>query len=67
MSVIVDLVAENTQYRMALQNLKTKIENDKKDRAKSRALLDEEELNEVLEIAGLLDCDIDCPCDHFED
>lgn len=56
--LLLALVEENTRYKAALQNLKLKIKTDKECHKDRKALLNEKELNEVLEIAGLLDKEV---------
>jgi hypothetical protein len=57
--MMLELTEKVTRLRAALQLLKVKIKNDKEGRTGDRrALLNEEELNEVLEVAGMLEDDV---------
>ena len=62
---LIEVTEQNTRLNAAMELLKHKMDVYKKDH--DRALLNEEELNEVLGVAGWLDAEIDCPCDHFEE
>lgn len=60
MKMLLALVEENTRLKLALENLKVKMKNDKEaSTTRDHALLNETELNEVLEIAGMLDRNVD--------
>ena len=56
---MLDLTEKVTKLKAALQLLKLKIKQDKENRSSDRrALLNEEELNEVLAVAGMLEDDV---------
>ena len=55
-SFLMKLVAENTRLTAALNNLKTKMKNDMDEH--NRVLLNRQELEEVLEIAGMMEIDV---------
>lgn len=56
--LILKLTEENARYKAALKNLETKIKNYKEGDSDRKALLDEAELTEVLEIAGMTDKEV---------
>lgn len=58
LKAILKLTEENARYKAALKNLETKMKNDKEIREGRDALLDEKELTEVLEIAGMTDKEV---------
>ena len=63
MTLLLSLVEENARMRAALTNLKTKMKNDARVRHEQniggKCVLNEDDLNEVLAIGGMLDKDID--------
>lgn len=59
LKTIVKLTQENARYKAALKNLETKMKNDKESGSGSRGvILNEKELTEVLEIAGMTEKEI---------
>lgn len=52
-TMLLEVTRDLARYEVALQNLRTKMVNDAKNDYKRDILLSGEELNEVLEIAGL--------------
>ena len=60
LSLLLSLTEENVRLKAALNNLKSKMRYGKERNRKNEILyLDESELNEVLEIGGLREKDID--------
>ena len=65
---LIEVVEQNTRLNAAMDLLKYKMEMDVKNSStKTRATLNQDELDEVLCVAGWLDAEIDCPCDHFKE
>ena len=64
---ILDLAYEHCKLSTALDLLKYKMKNDLDGTNRTKAILNQDELNEVLFVAGYLDTEIDCPCDHFKE
>lgn len=56
--LLLSLTEKTARMKAALQLLKTKIKNDKNKGSGRHALLNEDELNEVLEVAGVLEDDV---------
>lgn len=56
--LLLSLTEKTARMKAALQLLKTKIKNDKSKGSGRHALLNEDELNEVLDVAGMLEDDV---------
>lgn len=56
--LLLSLTKKTARMKAALQLLKAKIKNDKSKGSGRHALLNEDELNEVLEVAGMLEDDV---------